>query len=130
MNLDKDEPIVKSKSHYNTLTKTSMTNEDSMPVSLQYRDFKMLQLLGEGSFGQVFLVECLRNKKFYALKTFSKKKIILSKQTKFVIAEVNILKQIRHPFIITLHFTFQTPSYIYLGLEYCQGKDMSKHINE
>jgi serine/threonine protein kinase len=64
------------------------------------------------------------------LKTFSKKKIILSKQTKFVISEVNILKQIRHPFIITLHFTFQTPSYIYLGLEYCQGKDMAKHINE
>lgn len=52
----------------------------------------------------------------YALKIFQKKKIILSKQTKFVIAEVNILKQINHPFIISLYFTFQTPNYIYLGL--------------
>jgi serine/threonine protein kinase len=86
MKLDKDETFLKSKSHYNTLAKTSMANEESQWSSLQYRDFKMLQLLGEGSFGQVFLVECLRNKKFYALKTFSKKKIILSKQTKFVIA--------------------------------------------
>jgi serine/threonine protein kinase len=93
-----------------------MANEEVLPLTFQYRDFKMLQLLGEGSFGQVFLVECLRNKKFYALKTFSKKKIILSKQAKFVVAEVNILKNIKHPFIITLHFTFQTPCYIYLGL--------------
>lgn len=52
----------------------------------------------------------------YALKAFQKKKIILSKQTKFVVSEVNILKQIKHPFIITLYFTFQTPNYIYLGL--------------
>lgn len=43
---------------------------------------------------------------------------------------MNILKQIKHPFIITLHFTFQTPSYIYLGLEYCQGKDLAKHLSE
>ena len=90
--------------------------DETSIISLQYKDFKMLQLLGEGSFGQVFLVLCLKNQKLYALKTFQKKKIILSKQTKFVIAEVNILKQIKHPFIITLYFTFQTPHYIYLGL--------------
>lgn len=106
-----------------------MANEEAIPLSLQFKDFKMIQILGEGAFGQVFLVECIRNKKYYALKTFSKKKIILSKQTKFVIAEVNILKQIRHPFITNLYFTFQTPCFIYLGLEYCQGKDMAKHIN-
>jgi serine/threonine protein kinase len=43
---------------------------------------------------------------------------------------VSILKQIRHPFIISLYFTFQTPNYIYLGLEYCRGKDLGKHIVE
>jgi len=61
---------------------------------------------------------------------FRKKKIILSKQTKFVIEEVDILKQIKHPFIVTLYFTFQTPHCIYLGLEYSQGKDLAKHLHE
>lgn len=55
-------------------------------TSLKYQDFRFIQILGEGSFGQVYLVECLRNKKMYALKLFQKKKIILSKQTRFVIA--------------------------------------------
>jgi protein-serine/threonine kinase len=89
----------------------------------------MLQLLGEGSFGQVFLAEHVKSGNYYALKVFQKKKIILSKQTKFVVAEVNILKQINHPYIIRLFFTFQTPNYIYLGLEYCQGRDLAKHVN-
>lgn len=84
--------------------------------SFKYKDFTLIQHLGEGSFGQVFLAECAKNKKLYALKVFQKKKIILSKQTKFVIAEVNILKQVNNPFIISLYFTFQTPNYIYLGL--------------
>jgi serine/threonine protein kinase len=119
--------VSKSKSTYNTLTVIPLEHES---LSLKYKDFNFLNLLGEGSFGQVYLVECLRNKKLYALKIFQKKKIILSKQTKFVIAEVNILKQISHPFIISLYFTFQTPNYIYLGLQYCAGKDLAKHLNQ
>jgi hypothetical protein len=55
-NIEKYEPILKSKSHYNTTANTSMVNEEALPISLQFKDFKMLQLLGEGSFGQVFLV--------------------------------------------------------------------------
>jgi len=44
--------------------------------SFKYKDFTLIQHLGEGSFGQVFLAECEKNKKLYALKVFQKKKII------------------------------------------------------
>ncbi len=54
----------------------------------------------------------------------------MNKQIKFAISEITILKQISHPFVISLHFTFQTPNYIYLGLDFCGGKDMSHHLIE
>ncbi len=77
---------MKSKS-YNTLDAQASSMELlKETTSLKYQDFRFIQILGEGSFGQVYLVECLRNKKMYALKLFQKKKIILSKQTRFVIA--------------------------------------------
>lgn len=77
---------MKSKS-YNTLdAQASSMGLLKETTSLKYQDFRFIQILGEGSFGQVYLVECLRNKKMYALKLFQKKKIILSKQTRFVIA--------------------------------------------
>ena len=83
--------------------------------------------MGEGSFGTVFLVKHENGQK-YALKCFKKKKLIIQKQIKYIVAELNILKQINHPFIVNLHFTFQTPSNVYLGLDYCSGGDLSSHL--
>jgi serine/threonine protein kinase len=77
--------------------------------------------LGEGSFGTVFLARHHKNGRKYALKCFNKKQLILRKQIKYTLAEISILKQLHHPFIVNLHFAFQTPSNAYLGLDYCPG---------
>ena len=69
-----------------------------------------------------------KNGQKYALKCFKKKKLVVNKQIKFIVAELNILKIIDHPFIVTLHFTFQTPTNVYLGLDYCSGGDLSSHL--
>lgn len=42
--------------------------------------------------------------------------------------EANILKQANNPFIINLHYAFQTPHYLYLALDYCPGRDLSFHL--
>ena len=34
----------------------------------------------------------------------------------------------KHPFIITLHYAFQTPDHLYMILDYCPGGDLSFHI--
>ena len=93
----------------------------------KYKDFKFESVLGEGSFGTVYLGKHKNGKK-YALKCFKKKKLVINKQIKFIIAELNILKQIDHPYIINLNFTFQTPSNVYLGLDFCPGGDLSSHL--
>ena len=46
----------------------------------------------------------------------------------FSYQEANILKQANHPFIVNLHFAFQTPHYLYLALDYCSGRDLSFHL--
>lgn len=64
----------------------------------------------------------------YALKALKKKTLIANKQLKYAIIEANILKQANNPFIINLHFAFQTPHYLYLALDYCSGRDLSFHL--
>jgi serine/threonine protein kinase len=79
----------------------------------------------------VFLAVDLRvseKTKYYALKIFKKKKLSINNQIKYTISELNILKQLSHPYIINLHFAFQTPNYLYLGLDYCPNRNLSYYL--
>ena len=88
----------------------------------------MIKILGSGAFGKVFLVKHIQSGKQYALKALKKKNLIVQKQLKYAIIEANILKQANNPFIINLHYAFQTPHYLYLALDYCSGRDLSFHL--
>lgn len=87
-----------------------------------------MSTLGSGAFGKVFLAKHIATGNYYALKALKKKNLILQKQLKYAIIEANILKQANHPFIVNLHFAFQTPHYLYLALDYCPGRDLSFHL--
>ena len=91
------------------------------------QDFKMISLLGSGSFGEVYLVQYQST--FYAMKVLPKQKIINNNLTRYALAERNILAQIRHPFIVQLHYAFQTTSSLILMLEYCPASDLTQYIN-
>jgi serine/threonine protein kinase len=62
------------------------------------------------------------------LKALKKKTLVSKRQLKYAIAEANVLKQASHPFIVNLHYAFQTPNYLYLALDFCPGKDLSFHL--
>lgn len=95
---------------------------------VSFSSFDVLNTLGSGAFGKVFLAKHISTGKLYALKALKKKNLILQKQLKYAIIEANILKQASHHFIINLHFAFQTPHYLYLALDYCSGRDLSFHL--
>ena len=84
--------------------------------------------MGNGAFGQVYLVQYKKNQKYYALKVLNKKKLILKKHLKYAVGEANILKKVNSPFIIKLYFAFQTPSNIYMVLDNCSSGDLSELI--
>ena len=93
-----------------------------------FSSFEILKTLGSGAFGKVFLARHLQTGKEYALKALKKKTLIMQKQIKYAVTEARVLKLANHPYIINLHYAFQTPNYLYLALDYCPGKDLSFHL--
>lgn len=50
---------------------------------------------------------------------------------KYVQAERNVLSLMKdHPFVVALHYAFQTSEKLFLIMEYCPGGDMGKLLKE
>jgi len=89
---------------------------------------QLKSVLGKGSFGEVYLVQHKRSGEVYAMKVLRKSKIMGRNLVRYALTERNLLSYIRHPFIVRLHFAFQTPSCLVMGLEYCPGGSLSQII--
>ncbi|CAG9330283.1 unnamed protein product [Blepharisma stoltei] len=92
---------------------------------INFNSFTILDQIGSGSFGTVYKVQ-KRNgdQQEYAMKSLSKANLQRQKQLKYAISECRIMKQLKHPFIVTLYYAFQTTQYLYLILEYCPNGDL------
>ena len=66
--------------------------------------------------------------KIYAMKSLRKEQIIKRKQVDHTRAEKNILQKIQHPFIVQLHYAFQTEDKLYMILEYVYGGELFFHL--
>ena len=87
-------------------------------------DFELMKLLGYGTYGRVFLARRKKNGKIYAIKVLDKKNIMKNKQTDLTKLERKILKTIKSPFLIRLYFAFQSPTKLFLVIEYCPGGEL------
>lgn len=60
------------------------------------------------------------------------KKAFLARRNhlKYAITECNVLRECDHPFIIKLHYAFQTPDHLYMILDYCPNGDLALHLNK
>jgi len=89
--------------------------------SVKPTDFEIIEMIGKGSFGEVYLVKKLSDNCLYAMKVLSKQKILGQNLIKYVKAERNVLSGKRHPFIVGLNYAFQTSDKLALILDYCPG---------
>ncbi|KAL7682281.1 putative GPCR kinase, Phox domain, protein kinase-like domain superfamily, PX domain superfamily [Plasmopara halstedii] len=96
-------------------------------VTLQ--DFRMIQVIGRGSFGKVVLVRHNTTKKLYAMKILAKENIVRRKQVEHTRTERRVLGCTRHPFIVGLHYAFQTAKRLYFVLDYCPGGELFYHLS-
>lgn len=97
-------------------------------IKIGISSFDVIKEVGSGSFGKVYLAKLRRTKEIFALKALKKSTLILKKQLKYAIGEVNILKKLYSPFVLQLHYAFQTPHYLYLCLDYCPYGDLSEYL--
>ncbi|GCB83521.1 hypothetical protein scyTo_0024280, partial [Scyliorhinus torazame] len=64
--------------------------------------------------------------KFYAIKVLHKKVILKKKEQKHIMAERNVLlKNAKHPFLVGLHYSFQTTDKLYFVLDFINGGEVS-----
>ncbi|XP_046353959.1 ribosomal protein S6 kinase alpha-1-like [Haliotis cracherodii] len=95
-------------------------------------DFELLKVLGQGSFGKVFLVRKITGEDagtLYAMKVLKKAtlKVRDRQRTKM---ERDILADVNHPFIVHLHYAFQTEGKLYLILEFLRGGDLFTRLSK
>ena len=104
--------------------------------SLQPSDFTIKAFLGKGSFGEVYLAVKNDTQQEFAMKILSKSEIMRKNMVRYAMTERNVLKNSTHPFIVELHFAFQTEDKLYMILQYAPGGDLSavlqkeKRLNE
>ncbi|CAL1530396.1 unnamed protein product [Lymnaea stagnalis] len=96
-------------------------------------DFELLKVLGTGAYGKVFLVRKRGGRdvgKLYALKQLKKATIVQkTKTTEHTRTERQVLEAIRQsPFLVTLHYAFQTDSKLNLILDFVNGGEMFTHL--
>ena len=57
------------------------------PKPVFFRDFKIIEVLGEGSFGKVFKVQKIDSGKMYAMKSMKKQTLINNNQIRYAVTE-------------------------------------------
>jgi len=92
--------------------------------------FWVKSILGKGSFGEVYLVVHRKTNESYAMKVLQKSKIMGRNLVRYALTERNVLSYIRHPFIVSLHFAFQTSAYLVLVQEFCPGGNLQQLIQK
>ncbi|XP_017877850.1 ribosomal protein S6 kinase 2 beta isoform X2 [Ceratina calcarata] len=92
--------------------------------------FELLKVLCQGSFGKVFLVRKVVGKDsgtLYAMKVLKKATLKVRDRVRTKM-ERNILVDVEHPFIVRLHYAFQTEGNLYLILDFLRGGDLFSRL--
>jgi len=107
-----------------SINRNSMTKIESIPTNLTLDTIKKHQILGAGTFGQVWLVTDNKENTAYALKIQSKRLLLEYNQDDGVIREKNIMAKLNHPFIIKLVDSFQDDKCLYMITKLYQGGEL------
>ncbi|XP_059504474.1 ribosomal protein S6 kinase alpha-2 [Stegostoma tigrinum] len=94
--------------------------------------FELLKVLGQGSYGKVFLVKKIKGSdagQLYAMKVLKKATLKVRDRVRSKM-ERDILVEVNHPFIVKLHYAFQTEGKLYLILDFLRGGDLFTRLSK
>ncbi|XP_029422197.1 ribosomal protein S6 kinase alpha-4 isoform X2 [Nannospalax galili] len=112
------------------ITEANLTGHEEK-VSVE--NFELLKVLGTGAYGKVFLVRKAGGHdagKLYAMKVLRKAALVQRAKTQeHTRTERSVLELVRQaPFLVTLHYAFQTDAKLHLILDYVSGGEMFTHL--
>jgi len=111
-----------------TTVNTPQTNNHNTQDRTRYvtpKDFELLKVIGMGAFGKVLQVRNKQSKQVVAMKVISKR--LLKRKGGYienVQAERDIMTKIRHPFVVTMHCSFQTRDKLFIIMDFLAGGEL------
>jgi len=121
------DPPGKSKTSDQTTAKLNDLYKEG--VSLD--DFEILNFkIGEGGFAKVMKVRHTKTKHIYACKVLSKRLLLDERQVVNIFIERGILIRLRHPFVVSLQYAFQTNDKLFFVMDYCAGGDFFHYLQQ
>ncbi|XP_034187998.1 ribosomal protein S6 kinase alpha-5 isoform X1 [Osmia lignaria lignaria] len=118
--------------HYeDRLNRVNLADSGGQRVDMTH--FDLLKVLGTGAYGKVFLVRKRTGTdagRLYAMKVLKKASIVQKKKTtEHTKTERQVLEAVRDsPFLVTLHYAFQTDAKLHLILDYVSGGELFTHL--
>lgn len=94
-----------------------------------YEEYKEIKMLGEGSYGQIFLVNHKVIGATRAMKIIQKVEDVDENNVLEILNEINVLKKIDHPNIIKIFECYMQKGNYYLVTEYCSGGELFELVN-
>ena len=116
---------IKEKSRHNTIF-----SKDKGIKKVSLNDFKILKVLGRGTFGKVCLVQYKSTKKYYAMKIMKKNTILEHDQVSHTLLEKQILQNLNYQFLVGMVFCFQTQERIYFVMNFIRGGELFNHLHK
>jgi serum/glucocorticoid-regulated kinase 2 len=110
---------------------SSRNSASNKPLNID--DFDLIKIVGKGAFGKVLLVKKkvgAGTNQIYAMKVLKKTDVIDKGQVEHTNAEQAILREIKHPFVVGLRFSFQNHDKLYLITDYYSGGNLFHHLRK
>nr|XP_004661884.1 testis-specific serine/threonine-protein kinase 4 isoform X2 [Jaculus jaculus] len=107
---------------------------ETAPATPAYRSvmeeygYEVGKVIGHGSYGTVYEAYYTKQKVMVAIKIISKKKASDDYLNKFLPREIQVMKILRHKYLINFYQAIETTSRVYIILELAQGGDVLEWI--
>ncbi|GAB1227251.1 hypothetical protein ENUP19_0346G0040 [Entamoeba nuttalli] len=108
--------------------KCSKSDQSSNALKPRLEDFETLKLIGKGTYGKVMLVKKIDTGKIYAMKILDKKAVVETNEVEHTMAEREVLGTIDNPFIVHMHYSFQTENKLYFVMDFINGGELFYHL--
>lgn len=99
--------------------------------SLQLKDFKIMKIIGMGSFGKVYKVTKVNSPaQYYAMKVLDKGILIQQNQIVYTNTERKVLESVQSNFLVHLCYAFQSDERLYMIMDYMGGGELFYYLHQ
>lgn len=92
--------------------------------------FTKLKVIGRGSFGKVFKVQKKDSGEVFAMKVLNKIEVAERNELMHARSENSILRKLDCPFLVHMHYAFQTPDKLYFIMDFVNGGELFFHLQK